>query len=48
MLCIVLPLAAIVAALIVGLTVEFIGVEQELVWLYLDSWTPFEAWHTIR
>ena len=46
-LCIGLPFGGVVVALIVGLIVELIGVEQELVWLYLDSWTPFEAWRTM-
>ena len=45
-LCFVLPFGGVVAALIVGLILDSIGVQQELVWLYLDSWTPFEAWQT--
>ncbi|MDP2601273.1 MAG: hypothetical protein Q8S00_01570 [Deltaproteobacteria bacterium] len=38
------PIVVILAALLLGITFDFLGIPQEQIWAYSDSWTPIVSW----
>jgi hypothetical protein len=38
------PIVIILAALLLGVTFDFLGIPQEQIWAYTDGWTPIMSW----